>query len=452
MTSILRRTLATCALLPALAGAQGVRVSGVTSIQLADLRPFDLTTGRQLDKQLAAPLFQDVLISGWGLGEGVRVHAHLRFREQVGGTRDLWPRSDDRFDPFEVYAELDRQWGRVRLGRQFTNNGFGIYNFDGGAVLLRPRRWLVAEGWAGRSLVAGLSERYTSEALAALDDIPPSDDAIVAGGRVQLRHGAHTVTAAYQREARYDRGGLYSERVALDGRSRVGPAVLDLDLTHDLATGEWNEARVRASLAGLRRYNAAVEVRHYVPFFPLWTIWGVFSPVGFDEARVTGDWRSLDGTLRVGGYTGWRKYGEPNAGFPGVDMRNDGWRAGAQGDWRLSPAWSLNGSYGIDIGFGASRSDGAVGARWTRGDDLWLGAQGTAFQNIYEFRVGTGRVLGIMLDGGWRLHDDLRLTGDVGVYRHRNTNGALQNDWSQQRASVRLEWTVGSDPGTGGRR
>jgi len=61
-------------------------------------------------------------------------------------------------------------------------------------------------------------------------------------------------------------------------------------------------------------------------------------------------------------------------------------------------------------------------------------------------------VIGIVLEGGMRLTGDVRLAADAGVYRHRLTSGAPGTDWSQRRASVRLEWVVGSDPGQVGGR
>ncbi|HEX6313649.1 MAG TPA: hypothetical protein VFZ73_02275, partial [Gemmatimonadaceae bacterium] len=65
----------------------------------------------------------------------------------------------------------------------------------------------------------------------------------------------------------------------------------------------------------------------------------------------------------------------------------------------------------------------------------------------YEFRVGTGRMVGVRVDGGMRLASDLRLVGDAALYRHRLTGGAASPDWSQRRFSLRLEWTAGNDPG-----
>ena len=72
---------------------------------------------------------------------------------------------------------------------------------------------------------------------------------------------------------------------------------------------------------------------------------------------------------------------------------------------------------------------------------------GTAFQSIYEFRVGSGTVTGVIVDGGVRLSPDLRLIGDAAVYQHIGRDTPSIVDWSQRRASLRLEWTVGRDPG-----
>ena len=68
-------------------------------------------------------------------------------------------------------------------------------------------------------------------------------------------------------------------------------------------------------------------------------------------------------------------------------------------------------------------------------------------QNIYEFRIGTGRIYGLMLDAAMPIRPDIRLVVDAGLYQHTLTNGAPGPDWTQRRASVRLEWTAGRDPG-----
>jgi hypothetical protein len=102
--------------------------------------------------------------------------------------------------------------------------------------------------------------------------------------------------------------------------------------------------------------------------------------------------------------------------------------------------------YDIDIGFGASRSDVVAGARWMPDEYRWLGIAASGLQHIYEFRVGTGRVNGVRLEGGTRIAADARIVADAALYAHRQSGGGSP-DWSQRRFSVRLEWTVGRDPG-----
>jgi hypothetical protein len=131
-------------------------------------------------------------------------------------------------------------------------------------------------------------------------------------------------------------------------------------------------------------------------------------------------------------------------------LRGDGWRAGAGGEVALTPRWLLFGDYDVDIGFGASRSDVAAGARWMPDENRYLGAALIGLQNIYEFRVGTGRVTGVRVEGATRLAGEVRLVGDAAVYAHRQSSRAMGTDWSQRRVSLRLEWTVGRDPGIAG--
>ncbi|HEX4933295.1 MAG TPA: hypothetical protein VFV33_08965, partial [Gemmatimonadaceae bacterium] len=190
-----------------------------------------------------------------------------------------------------------------------------------------------------------------------------------------------------------------------------------------------------------------LEARRRRPFFETWTIWGAFAPVGFDEGRAEFAWRSPNELWMVSAHGGYRAYAEAHAGSDFLPLRSDGWRAGAEASWLPGEHFAGTASYAIDIGFGASRSDAAVGARWTPNARWVLGASVTDFQTIYEFRVGTGRVLGATVDGSVRVADDLRLVADATLYRHRLTNDAPGTDWSQRRASVRLEWALGGDPG-----
>ncbi|MFN8573831.1 MAG: hypothetical protein U0132_17370, partial [Gemmatimonadaceae bacterium] len=144
--------------------AQNIRIMGSTWMQMIDLRPLkldsipvasaiqdasgNLTTAdghpvqctgatgycRLLtsgDRVTASPLLQDLEVSGWGLGEGISVHAHVRGRETLGSNALPWPRVNDHFDALDAYVNIERPSYRARLGRQWTSGALGVYNFDG---------------------------------------------------------------------------------------------------------------------------------------------------------------------------------------------------------------------------------------------------------------------------------------------------------------------------------
>jgi hypothetical protein len=444
------RLVALLLVLPAVVVGQGIRVSGVTSAQFIELRPLYLdSTGVESSgaRVTAAPVLQDITFTAWGLGEGLSLRGNVRLRTQLASDGLVYPGSNDHVDLLDLYAEMDRASWRGRLGRQWITGGLGVYDFDGADLLLR-RGTLTVEGWGGRALEAGLFESYTSSELASVENRPPEQEGYLVGARARLRPNPFTsFTLMYQRVRIADGSGLYSERAAFDASTRGHGAAVDVAATYDFAAAHWNEARVRVGTAATRDVGYSAEIRHSQPFFELWTIWGAFAPVGFDEARATVDWRPRALAFSFAFHGGYRRYGDTQQ--TGIDLRTNGWRAGADANWLGGGAFSASGSYDVDVGFGASRSDGRARLRWTKSSDLSFGLEGSALQNIYEFRVGTGRVFGILLDGTTRLTSDVRLTFDVGLYRNMESTGAVGPDWTQRRASLRCEWALGADPGAG---
>jgi len=458
--------------------AQGVRVTGVTSVQSIDLRPlrYDSIAAGQVAgsgparrgpggelvqcpegaaycyfstsgaRQTTSPLLQDLSVAAWGLGEGISAHAHVRARAAIGHD-DLWPRLGDRFDALEVYVQAERSRGRLRLGRLWATNGLGAYNFDGGAILLR-RGAQSLEVYGGRALVQGLSESYTSGELGAVDDLPPEDNGALVGARWRARpNDASAMSVVYQRVILADRSSLVSDRVAGDATTRWRELTLDAGVAYDLAGATLNEARARLSRRVLGATEVSLEGRRHRPFFELWTIWGAFAPVGFDEARSDLAWRAPGDRLHLTVAGAYRRYATTGTGVGFLPLRSDGWRAGLDATWTPTEQVAVSANYGVDIGVGASRSDATAGGRWLPNRRVSFGGQLTAFQSIYEFRVGTGRVLGAAVDGSMVLTPDLRVAMDVGVYRHRLTNDAPGTNWSQRRAAIRLVWGMGGDAG-----
>ncbi len=459
--------------------AQGFRITGVSTAQYIDARPLAsdsvpisqaLGTGtlrqtadgtivsctsagsycyfqRSGATLAAVPLIQDLEVSAWGLATGLRFYADLRGRAAAGDAASYWPRAGDAFDALAAYLELDRTRYRVRVGRQWMTSGLGLYNFDGGDLVVRPLTGVSLEGYGGWSLANGLDESYTSNAISAVEPFAPDEGAYILGAQLHVRPTPRfSASALYQREIRRDRAGLYSERVAADARLLVRGFTLDGALQADLASGDVNEGRLRVRLPSLAGLAPTLQVRHYQPFFELWTIWGAFSPVGFDEATATLDWAAMNGRLALALHGGRRRYGDTGTGVEFAPLRKEGWTAG--GDLTLRPAsgWTALGSYDADIGFGAASTNETVSLRRELGAVGYLGVTGLAFQNAYEFQVGEGRVWGGGVTAGVRLTDAARVDGNIYSYVHHDRGNAAV-DWTQMRGQLQLSWSVGADPG-----
>ncbi len=465
---------------PSVMHAQGIRIRGTTTMNFLELRPFVddslpfgvTSAGAQDYRQTATgqlvrctvgdawcyfkrsgavanalPVLQDLDVSAWGLGQGISAHANVRIRGAMGSQPALWPRAEDRFDALSAYLQLDRGKFTARAGRQYATSGLGLYNYDGASLQWRPIPKLTIEGFGGWSLAQGVNESLTTSEIAAVDELPPDRNAYLVGAELRARPTDRSaVHALYQRELRTNRSALYSERVAVDGTWRLSGTSLEGALTQDLSTNQTNELRLRVRAPAIAQTVLSVEARHFRPFFELWTIWGAFAPVGFDEGRLQASWHSTSQLLSFDVHGARRKWQATNAGVDFQSLRTDGWRVGGAANWRAREHWNLNGSYSADVGFGSSRSEGDLGVHFDRGP-VFLGLTGTAFQSIYEFRVGTGRVIGTSVDAGWQMTPEVRVIGDVSLYQQTARNNAPSTDWTQHRASLRFEWTVGSDPG-----
>lgn len=464
-------------------GAQGVRITGTTITRYVEIRPLvrdsvplDSTRGTGVVREAVtrgvavqcAPgelhcrylrsadgsastmsLIQDIEASAWGFGAGIRAYAHLRGRASNDAGGDLWPQADDPMDVLDAYLEVDRGRLRGRAGRQWRTSGLGYYNFDGLSLLVRPIERLTVDAYGGWSLVRGLNESHTSGAIAAVEGIPPDDRALLFGVEVRGRPTtALSLAGTYQREFRSDQTAFYSDRVSADAELRVGRAAsVSASLEADLATAELNEALLRGRVPLPRRITLIAEARRHLPFFELWTIWGAFSPIGYTEANGTLSWSNAPSRLTLQARGGWRRYDENDAGLAFLPLERTGWRMGADGTWRAADQWTVFAATHAELGFGAARSDVDAGVRWEPSPRLFVGARVAGFQSAYELRVGEGRVFALGLDGGVRLGAETRIVGDVTMYRHGYSDGAPSTDWSQTRASLRIEWTIGRDPG-----
>jgi len=463
--------------------AQGVVIAGSSSAQYIELRPLTLdsvalaqtdsawgayrrtSTGvlarcvgssayctffRSGAQRGLTAMMQDLDVTAWGFGQGLSFHTQLRGRT-AAGDGELWPQATQRFDAIALYVEAVRAFGRARLGRQWVTSPLGVYNFDGAAFASPRFHGVSAEVYGGGSLIEGLNRPVDADALAPVEDLPPTSRGYLIGATAQYRPSASgALKVQYQREIRGDRASLYSERIAATTDFRAGAAMLSGQLTHDLATGANNDlvASIRMPIA--RIFDGTFTARHYAPYFDLWTIWGAFSPVAFDEYGGDLRWATRSGALTLGANGAYRSYDDTHTGVASLPLRSDGWRIGASAMVRATDAIALGGRYHLDVGFGASGSDGDVSLQWRPSDRYSFALHGVAFQTIDEFQVGEGRVFGAGGESGIQLVPSVRLVADAFVYRHNAHDRPQIVDWNQRRASIRLEWSVGGAPGWGG--
>jgi hypothetical protein len=464
------------------AGAQAMRVSGATTLRYIEMRPLvrdsiaaDETAGTGLLRQLGdgrivrcvpgepfcsdvragsrvstVPLIHDLEISAWGLGQGVRAYSQLRARSAWGGNAELWPGGTGELEVLAAYAELDRERLRMRVGRQWKTSGLGFYNFDGIALGARPLRGAWLEGYVGRSLLRGNNESRTGGALEAIDAFAPPSAGLLVGMQARYRPTSRfAISAVYQADFRDDGHGLYSELAAVDGVLRIGGGSVEASVEMDVAANALNEARLRVRSAPLGQVALHAEVRRYRPYFELWTIWGAFSPVGFDEARAGATWAEPRGRLMLRADAAYRSYGETSVNA--IDeLRGDSRSLSASANWLPTPQWRFDGAVRTEAGVGAARRDGHIGASRRFGEAASVSLQALAFQRLYEFRLNEGTVLGLGAEAAARVSDRARVFANAAVYRHTDAAVPAVLDWNQRRASVRVQWLVGREPVPGG--
>ncbi|MBR9988647.1 MAG: hypothetical protein KFH98_02770 [Gemmatimonadetes bacterium] len=407
---------------------------------------------RALDKQSAVMLTQDVGMTAWGLGmEGLSATVQLRARAGLGGDLQ-WPRSDDPFDAILAYAELLRGDFRFRAGRLQSMSGLGFTSFDGGEVLFTPtRRWSM-QVFGGRSLARGVYEPR-HEALEGVERFFPDRNALLIGAQAAGEPWAHTnVTARYQREIWTNRSALVSERASLDVRSGVlAPVQLSAGMDYDFAFGRIDKSNLNVRLP-VPDHGVVLELAgsRYVPYFELWTIWGYFSPVAHHEIEARAAWRIIP-ALQVHGAVGYRKYDDTGAQIIFEPLADDAVSVTAAASWTSSPRLTVDGSYRMERGFGAYLGSGDVAARYRVHERATVTLDVSAFQQIEQFRLGDGVVLG----GGGSADVDItssaRLSAGAHIYRQTWDNRAGDTDWNQVRGWAALRIGFGHDPGIAAR-
>ncbi len=107
----------------------------------------------------------------------------------------------------------------------------------------------------------------------------PGSRQLLAGGAVEWQSRAGDARFDYEREVDRDTRNFVSERMALSATIRpLTGWSLTGGAEYDIARGWWGSADLTLRHSA-KWFGGSVGVRRYRPYFDLWTLWGVFSPI-----------------------------------------------------------------------------------------------------------------------------------------------------------------------------
>jgi hypothetical protein len=394
----------------------------------------------------SAPLVNSADVTVWQLGlAGLSLRANGRWGTDLRGE-DPWPGTHPALQLLDGYAEYAAPAFTARLGRQHVTGRLGWAGLDGATVTLRPRpRWPELSAYGGWGLARGLDIPATSPALNPLEDYQLPRRQITAGGTVTWRRARVDLSAEYRRELDPASDQFVSERAALVALVRpLDHFAVTGGAEYNLGEGWWSTSDLMVRYdAG--RVGADVGVRRYRPSFPLYTIWGSFSPVGYTSVEGSATATVVTALrLRAGGERYWFDGTGAETALNAFEDR--GWRLSLSATATPAARLALEGSYTREFGPGASLESWEGRATWRPGPSLALSASGSTLLRPLELRFDEARVESMGVGADWQASERLQLSLSGAQYfqDHRRPDpGAF--DWNQFRAQARIAWLLGSD-------
>jgi hypothetical protein len=360
----------------------------------------------------------------------------------------LWPGTSPTLRLIEGYAEYLRDGFTARAGRMVEQGRLastGSSGLDGvrGTWHTASDRFDVG-GYAGWGLARGTILPVTSPAVDPLADYQPSERQIVVGALAGLHLRGIDAQGEYRRELDPVTKYIVAERAALSMQLRPLSRVRILTgADYDIAQGLLGTADATVSYTGHRLW-ATVGARHYRPFFDLWTVWGVFSPVPYNGVNASLAFNPIT-KIQVRARGEWFKYDDADVSTPQVSLENHGYRWGVDGSYTPVPKWTIEaGGHGEFLpGASSSGIDGRV--TWRARERLDLSVNGGSLERPLELRFQDAGVT--YVGGSADYHIDQRWRFGVSVDRYmesRNRPDALSFDWNQWRVSARVSLTLKS--------
>ena len=393
----------------------------------------------------AIPLSTSGSVTVWGFGvEGLSIRASGRLVGDVGGD-DAWPASDPLAQLLEGYVEYERASLRARAGRQLVATRLEPIGFDGAWVRQRwDRISLEVTGYGGWGLGQAATLPAPSPQLNPLDEWRPRDRQIVAGIETAWLYRGADLRAEYRRETDPRDGNFVSERAALSLNARVRDVQVTGGLDYNLAEAGLGSGDLTLTYVD-PRFTASGGVRRYRPYFSLWTLWGAFSPVPYN-AVFASTHVSATGWLSVRARGERYQYEDADVSTALVTgLQDGGWRTSAGATATLDSRWTFDGTFGAELGPGASARFVEATADYTPSATYSLGAHAGTLERPLELRYYDAVSRWIGARGQWQLTDQRRVWGDVSLIDDdRDRPDASASSLSHVRIRAGLSVTFGS--------
>ncbi len=405
------------------------------------------------EEQRGQPLHSTLDATLWGLGiPGLSFRLKARLSTDFASER-TWPATEPSVELFEGFAEYKNDWLTAVGGRFHEVSRLGWTGMDGAKVGLHLfDRKLELLGFGGWGLVRGAPLPVTSEWINPLDQFQPLERGYILGGGLGWQLGTFQGRWIYQREPDgSDQHYLFSERTALDASWRpVREIGIHGGAEYNIAVGTWGTADVTVDYSSANRFmRTSMGWRRYRPYFPLWTIWEAFSPVGYDAG-----WASLT-LYPTRGLRLWGKgevfgYENTNTVTPNVNVADGGWRWTIGAGYDAIRMWRFAGNYYVNKSVGASSLGWDLRATFEPSRKFYATASGGYLNRPLEYRYNDAKTWNVGLRLDWRPMPDIGMMVEGRYYaedRDRPDAAAIR-EWNQFRLNAGLTLSFGSGADT----
>jgi hypothetical protein len=312
----------------------------------------------------SAPVVSTLDASVWGFGvQGLKLHVKGRVGTDLTDA-GFWPGVKPAGQLLEGYAEYANPLLTVQAGRTTVYSRLGFWGLDGGQATVRPLHGMVrVSAYGGWALAQAALQYINSPELNPLGDYRPNRPELIFGGSAGWSIPGFEGTVLYQRIIDQTADKTSREMGALDAAVRPGGGfTIAGGAEYDFGQGLFGTSNFQVTYQDPGNWVRAIAgQRRYRPIFPMWSIWGVFSPSAYDtryasvavyvipglELRTRGEAYSYEQSVGVDDNSG-----QGTATL--INAEDSGWRWSVGATYAGFRMVTVDANYSADHGPGAS--------------------------------------------------------------------------------------------------